>query len=188
MLPDKGALRIQMKAVRAAVEGRAEKDARICARLLSVRQVAESESCFLYRSFGQEASTRGIAAELARRGKRIYYPRVCGREMLLVRDAGQGFAAGAYGIEEPLGAAEQIVPDVAVLPLLAADRQLRRLGYGGGFYDRFLAQAPHIFKIGICYHAQLLEEIPAEAHDVPLDALVTERELLLRAPIIAEGS
>ena len=73
------------------------------------------------------------------------------------------------------------LPQVCVLPLLAADKSFRRLGYGGGFYDRWLARnGGGVFKVGVGYDFQLLDEIPAEAHDVLLDAVVTDARVLLR--------
>ena len=98
--------------------------------------------------------------------------------MLPVRDRGLGFAAGAFGIQEPVGEAEDLSPDIVVLPMLAADRQLYRLGYGGGYYDRYLARRPQALRIGICYSFQLADRLPAEPHDLPLHILVTDGETL----------
>ena len=170
-----------MKAARVNAPDRAERDAKILEHLFAVPRFAEAERYFLYRSFGAEADTFRIAEELLRRGKQIWYPRVCGQEMETVRWTGQPFLRGPYGIEEPTGPGESVCPDVCILPLLAADEQCRRLGYGGGFYDRYLAGAgKNAFKVGIGYAFQLVDALPAEAHDVPADAIVTDERVLFR--------
>lgn len=64
--------------------------------------------------------------------------------------------------------------DVIIVPMLGFDDQLHRVGYGGGYYDKFLAGQPKAKKIGVCYEACRVEQIPAEPHDIRLDMIVTE--------------
>ena len=80
-----------------------------------------------------------------------------------------------FGTMRPVG--EPGVPDVLLVPLLAWDGQGRRLGYGGGYYDRTLAGLPGRLVIGCAYAAQKVREVPAETHDAPLDAVATEEGL-----------
>ncbi len=83
-----------------------------------------------------------------------------------------------YGMLEPEAASPVVEPSHAALilvPGLAFTRLGFRLGYGGGYYDRLLAQPGHAPTLGACFQALLLEEIPHEPHDVPVDFLVTER-------------
>ena len=95
--------------------------------------------------------------------------------METVRWTGQPFARGPFGIEEPVGEGEDVRPDVCVLPMLAADKACRRLGYGGGYYDRYLSQREFRgVKVGVCYAHQLVETLPVEPHDVAMDCVVTE--------------
>ncbi len=170
-----------MKERREAACDRARRDERIFVRLFSLKDFISADSYFLYRSFGSEADTSRIAAELMRRGKTVFYPRVCKADMELVRwTEGQEFVRNRWGIEEPVGRAEKIKPAVCILPFLAADRQFHRLGYGGGFYDRFLAESPGIRKVGIGYAFQVFDRIPFESFDVALDVVVTDSETLLR--------
>ena len=179
MQTDKEGLRRAMKEARLAVSGRGARDEMIMKNLFSVPAFAESGSVFLYRSFGSEAGTAPIADELLRRGRRVFYPRVRGREMELVEYCGQAFGRGAFGIAAPQGAASAEIPAVTVLPMLAADRHGNRLGYGGGYYDRFLQRAGELtLKIAIGYDFQLVEDLPAEEHDVPADVIVTDRRIV----------
>ena len=166
---------------RAAAALRAAADARICASVCSLPRFAAAETVFLYNAFGSEAGTSAIAARAKAEGKAVFYPRVRGREMELVRDEGQAFARGPFGIMEPAGPVEHVLPQFCVLPLLAADARFHRLGYGGGYYDRALAAwGDAAFKAGIGYDFQLLGTVPAEAHDVLTDALVTDARVLVR--------
>ena len=64
--------------------------------------------------------------------------------------------------------------DVIIVPMLGFDASLQRVGYGGGYYDKFLAGQPSAKKIGVCYEAGRVEQIPAEPHDIPLDMVITE--------------
>ena len=182
MSTDKRELRAKMKALRAAANDRAGRDGRIFQNLFSLPRFCRAESFFVYHSVGTEAETLRIIRELSARGKRVYLPRVEGRGMVAVRYCGQALAEGRFKTPEPTGEAvsEGETIEVCVLPLLAADERFRRLGYGGGFYDRYLSSRADMLKIGICYDFQLLAEVPAEAHDVALDAIVTDCRILVR--------
>jgi len=83
-------------------------------------------------------------------------------------------APGAYGIPEPVDDGPEADDPAALvlMPGLAFDPQGHRLGYGGGFYDRFLAAEPHP-TIALCYAFQLLPQLETEAHDIPVDAVLS---------------
>ena len=180
-MKDKAALRREMKAARAAAEDRAAADERIADGVLGLPAVREGRTFFVYRSFGSEAGTERILTALLRAGKRVLLPRVRGREMDAVEYTGQPLVRGSFGIEEPVGEPYAGSPDVCIVPLLAADERFFRLGYGGGYYDRYFAGAGRrSYKVGICYDLQRIKTIPAEEHDVRLDAIVTEERVLLR--------
>jgi 5-formyltetrahydrofolate cyclo-ligase len=65
--------------------------------------------------------------------------------------------------------------DAVIVPMLGFDEKLNRIGYGGGYYDRFLATQPQAAKIGVCFESARIEKIPIEPHDIPLDVIVTEK-------------
>ncbi len=179
MSENKGALRREMKERRNAAKDRSLRDGEICKNLFSVPEFSNGGSVFLYASFASEADTSRIADELIRRGRRIFYPRVNGTEMYPVEYVGQAFSPGPFGVREPIGERAEEIPEITVLPMLAADKRLFRLGYGGGFYDRYLC-CRNTLKIGICYDFQLIDHIPAEECDVPADILVTDKRILYR--------
>ena len=83
-----------------------------------------------------------------------------------------------YGIPEPISK-KLIYPDVLIIPLVAFDNELNRLGYGGGYYDRYLAKSfkkKRIIKIGIAYSFQKLNKIPINKYDIRLDYIITEEK------------
>lgn len=85
---------------------------------------------------------------------------------------------GAYGILEPsvVKTADENAIDVILVPGLAFDRSGARMGFGKGYYDRLLEMSSAV-KIGLCYDFQLFDSIPTESHDVPMDFIVTEKEI-----------
>lgn len=68
--------------------------------------------------------------------------------------------------------------DLVIVPVLGFDKQKYRLGLGAGFYDRFLAKQPRAVKVGLAYHSSLVENLPREPHDIPLDAIITEDSII----------
>ena len=82
-------------------------------------------------------------------------------------------APGPYGILQPDPEAEVLLPDVLFMPLIGFTTRGDRLGQGGGHYDRWLAAHPGRMAIGLAWDVQLCEDLPREAHDMPLDAVVT---------------
>jgi len=91
---------------------------------------------------------------------------------------GQDLVRGAYGVEEPDGNGAVLRPSLILVPLLAFDESGRRLGYGGGYYDRTLAllrESGPVTAVGLAYQAQRMKRVPADGRDAPLDWIVTEK-------------
>jgi 5-formyltetrahydrofolate cyclo-ligase len=130
-----------------------------------------------YHALPDEADPALLLERLVELGCHVAYPRVVGKGLPLefhrVPD-GEVLAPGAFGIHEPLDFWPRITPQVLLVPLLAFDAAGHRLGYGGGFYDRTIALL-NVPAIGIAYVGQQTEALPAEAHDVRLNAVLTER-------------
>lgn len=121
---------------------------------------------------------------LARRGHAIALPCIeePGVPLTFRRyDPDRPLEEGTYGIECPADG-EKLIPTLVLVPVLAFDSARQRLGYGGGYYDRTLADLnranPAIKAYGIAYAAQQVEALPAEPHDMPLDAIVTENGII----------
>lgn len=146
---------------------------------------------YLYLDFGNEAGTREIFSELWKKGIRTAAPRVEEtkpgvKEMAfyLVRDWGQ-LSPGYMGIPEPDLSAGVLPADspeaLVAVPGVAFDRAGCRLGYGGGFYDRFFLKEPGHLKWGLSYGFQMAERIPSEPWDQKMDAVLTPDEIVVCA-------
>ncbi len=131
-----------------------------------------------YFPFRDEADPRALMAALSAKGHSLALPTVTPDKPLVFRAWKMGDAmhtnAAAYNIPEPLADAPQIVPALVLVPLLAFDAHGHRLGYGGGFYDRTLDALKTAAAVGVAYAGQEVPPLPREAHDHPLDAVVTE--------------
>ncbi len=127
-----------------------------------------------------EIDIRPLLLALAGRGNSIVLPVTPARGNPL---SFQRWRPGDVLIRERFGtvrpAGEPMAPDLLLVPLLAFDGGCRRLGYGGGFYDRTLAGLPGHTAIGCAFAAQRVDCVAAEAHDIPLHAVATERGLML---------
>ena len=171
---DKASLRRQMKEKRAAVpEGQALFHAEYAAHLLARHPAFRAaKRIALYRPIRSEANTAPMARLCSH--KPLLYPR-CGEnglEMIPVSDATR-WDRGAFGIPEPAGLAETELSDVLVIvPALAIDRSGYRLGWGGGWYDRFFAEHRVFFRLGYIYDFQLADRLEREPHDIPLDDIL----------------
>jgi 5-formyltetrahydrofolate cyclo-ligase len=88
-------------------------------------------------------------------------------------------APGAMGVREPEGGQPAPPPDLILVPGLAFDRGGHRLGRGGGYYDRWLASAPAAFRLGVCFSRQVVEALPRETHDCPVEAVLTENGMVV---------
>lgn len=139
-----------------------------------------SDSFLIYYSYNSEADTHALIARLLAAGKSVYLPRVEGDKIVPVRYLGDESALekNRYGIYEPVGQAYEGRIEVCIAPLLAVNSRGYRLGYGGGYYDRYFAAEPHILKVGIGYFLQYTDEFEEEEFDVPLDLFVCERGII----------
>ena len=132
-----------------------------------------------YHALPDEADPALLLEKLVELGCHIAFPRVVGKGAALefhrVPD-GEVLAPGAFGIHEPMDIWPRVVPQLLLVPLLAFDAQGHRLGYGGGFYDRTIALLK-VPAIGIAYAGQQVPALPADDHDMTLDAVLTENGL-----------
>jgi len=142
-------------------------------------------SAALYCALAGEVPTERIRYAYLAAGARLYYPRVSGKGTLAFypHREGDGWETGPYGILEPSIPAG-VAPrrsgwDIIVVPGIAFDRRGNRLGRGYGYYDRFLDSVPEsVTRVGLAFADQRIPEVPVEAWDVPVHALVTEEGVI----------
>lgn len=153
-------------------------------RLAGLSEFAGAKCIALYAATRNEVDTTLLLETAWRQGKRVLYPAVCGQHMVFrAVDHIEQLREGAFGILEPCptGAAHEAdVPDLIVVPGVAFDCGGHRIGYGKGFYDRFLrhpGRTAHL--IGLCHDFQLIDgDIPADAHDIRMEIVVSDRRLI----------
>lgn len=183
----KEALRSTLRARRSALskEERARADLRIASRLLELPEVVRADCVFTYLSFGSEVDTRFVITWCWEMGKRVCLPR-CAAGYTLTWHAVEDLdhlVRSRFGMEEPAAGAPQAQPagsvySVALVPGLAFDRRGFRLGYGGGYYDRFLPAFSGV-SIGLCRSDLLSDELPSlSEYDYPVDLVVTDNEAI----------
>ncbi len=169
---------------------RARIDAAIEERLCSLEDFDAAEVLLTYLDFGSEVRTRGIIERAWAAKKTVALPRCApgSREMRWYRVTGfDGLVRSGLGVEEPPANAENEQPigagerTLAIVPGLTFDKRGYRLGYGGGFYDTFLAGFDGV-SVGLCREAQLSEDLReacvVDQHDLPVHLVMTEKRVL----------
>jgi 5-formyltetrahydrofolate cyclo-ligase len=178
---DKKAVRAAVRALRDEMpeEERRRATITIARAVLDLPEIRRASTVMVFSSFGTEVGTVPIVDELVGRGVRVALPRVEGPDIVPVHvRPGDAMVEAAFGMPEPADGELLDVADVdaAVTPGLAFDRDGHRVGYGGGFYDRFFAAArADLAKIAVCFGVQVVDEVPHGPFDVPVDVIVTER-------------
>ena len=177
MTDPKQALRQRMLALRATQDPAL--GVRLAEHFLRDAPPQPGQSVAGFWPIGQEIDIRPLLNALHAGGNPILLPVTPprGQPLTFCRwRPGDALQPERFGTFRPIGVPG--VPDVLLVPLLAWDGQGRRLGYGGGYYDRTLAALPSCRAIGCAYAAQRVPEMPSGQHDVPLDAVATERGLI----------
>lgn len=164
-----------------------EKSSAIKDTLFSLSQYKESSFIFSFISFKDEVNTHEIIKNSIAIGKKVGVPiSVPKTKELLVSeiiDFDKELELGYYGILAPKDEYTRIVSpkivDLVLVPGVAFDKRGYRVGYGGGYYDRFFNKLEKsVIKIGLCYEMQILTEVPTDNYDIPIDYIITEKGLI----------
>ena len=187
----KGVLRQEAKAYRRSLsaEVKEKKDSAILRRLLSLRQYQQASLVLTYVSTPIEVDTHQLIRQAFADGKRVGVPRcIDGTRLMEFYEIGsmEDLEKRTFGVLEPIPERCQLLTDfsksICVVPALLYDLSGYRIGYGGGYYDRFLAQYPG-YKVGITYVKCIRRKVLHGRYDVPVSALVTERYVnFLKSP------
>lgn len=192
----KSSIRRQILGLRNAMSaGETEtKSNKIQQNVLSLISVQRAEYVLCYASYRSEVQTRELIKELLKQGKKVYLPKVSGDEMDFIKinnitDLSEGYK----GIPEPSIKCTELFTKalceedkervVMILPGAAFSESGARIGYGKGYYDRYLSHIPCMERIALCYEVQIVEDIPTDIHDIPMTMIVTEekvRHIILR--------
>lgn len=132
----------------------------------------DAKTIYGYLPYNQEVRTVPMLEQALKDGKRVAVPKCYGDEMKFIYlDDLTQVAPGYAGIPEPIadGPVAEDKTALVLMPGLAFDRQGHRIGYGGGFYDKFLAAEPDHPTLALCYDFQMLAHLETESHDIPVD-------------------
>lgn len=173
---DKAEIRRKIKAMRQMLSEAERLSAaeEVFARIEKTAAFLMADNVLMYHSLPDELSTHAFLKKWASK-KHFFLPRVNGVNLDILPYDESRLELGSFHIEEPTG--ENCVDpseiELIIVPAVAYDRRGNRLGRGKGFYDRLLGEAKAT-KIGVGYEFQLVDEIPVEPHDVPMDMVITQ--------------
>jgi len=180
----KAYIRKQMLEKRAGLEADycLEADKAILKRLLQMKVYRQADVVFTYVSMEGEVDTRQLIRCALADGKRVAVPKCKGKGIMgaYYITGMEELGTGAYGILEPKAGCRKAGPEeiaLAVTPCVCCSRSGSRLGYGGGYYDRYLSGTPAV-RAALCRERMMVEDIPPEVHDCTMDFVVTEEGVL----------
>lgn len=159
----------------------------ITQKILALDCIKAAKNIMLYLDFNNEVKTDELIVKLLSLGKTVSSPITIKEEKKLIPsqiiDLKDGVKIGAYGIREPKPECSPEVEikdiDVVIVPAVAYDKDCYRLGYGGGFYDRFIERLREdAITVGIAFDLQIFDSVPKEDHDAQLDYIITESQIL----------
>jgi 5-formyltetrahydrofolate cyclo-ligase len=162
-------------------EVRKSKSREIEQRLCLLPEFHAAGVIMFFASFRSEVETEPMIRHALASGKRIVLPRVKGRQLALfeIKDFDKDVSPGAWGIPEPVESHPVLLTDIDLIitPGAAFDESGNRLGYGAGFYDRILPSFAGM-TIALAFEAQIVPQVPADKHDVPVMKIVTEKRII----------
>lgn len=169
---DKPTLRRRMRLVRDLVDDHLVRSVELWSAVAATPQYATATSVMAFVGCKGEPDTDPLFARLAADGKRLLLPRV-EEGRLVVCDGTGPLTISSFGVSEPIGPPVPLSEvDFVIVPGLAFTAEGVRLGYGAGFYDRFLPQLS-VPNAGVCFTEQLVDELPTEPHDVRVQQVIS---------------
>ena len=174
---DKKTLRAEIRAKKRAMTAQEieEKSAALAKAFYETAEYKNAKTIYGYLPYNQEVRTTQMLAHALADGKQVAVPKVYGDEMkfILLSDLSQ-VAKGYAGIPEPIADGPVAADPTALvlMPGLAFDPEGHRIGYGGGFYDKFLAAEPDHPTLALCYDFQMLPHLDTESYDIPVDRVL----------------
>ena len=152
-----------------------EKSEKLGEQFLASELYKQAKNIYGYLPYNQEVRTTAMLEQAQKDGKRIAVPKILGDTMIFVwLDDLSAVEKGYSGIPEPLDLTPVADDPTALvlMPGMAFDPQGHRCGYGGGFYDKFLASEPNHPTLALCYDFQMLEHLDTDDYDIPVDCVL----------------
>lgn len=180
---EKDQVRQKMRAKREKLTAGEVQDASaaVYGHVIEMPQIKKAKTVLAYADFDNEIQTGAITGWLLFEGKQVALPMIEDGEMSAVDYRGTLLKMGTFGVAQPVAGSTIIDPktiDVVLCPGIAFSRHLDRLGFGKGFYDRFLASAPQALRIGLAYDWQVVSTFTPDEHDAQMNYVVTPKGVL----------
>lgn len=180
---EKKALRARYKDIRAGLDTK-ELSRKICDNVLSLNLLSDAKTVLLYSAKGSEADITSLLSVFIKQGKTVCFPRCIDSERMVFHKvtALSDLNAGYFGVREPdptlaiIEKKDMGKDTLCLVPALSYDKRGYRLGYGKGYYDRFLEGFSGTC-VGITFDRCLAEKLPADAHDKKADYIITESQV-----------
>ena len=157
------------------------KSDKILYQLFNMTEYKDAKYILLYADYHNEVATNKIFEDARQRGKKIYFPKVFGQEMEFYSvDSLEELRFGYKGIREPQENPikrffyKKQDTTIMIVPGVAFDMKGYRVGYGKGYYDKYLSEKKMISTFALAYAFQILEHVPSDAHDIKMDKNITE--------------
>lgn len=171
-----------------APEERLVKSRKIMKKLKQTEAYINAELLLTYINYKSEVETKELIGDALTLGKKVYCPKVDGENIEFYRISSKEEVRSGYkGIPEPAGHEDSRLTEneisahrcLMLMPGSAFDHERNRIGYGKGFYDRYLERYPQLESIAVCFACQLVEDIPAQVYDRRPDMIISEEELII---------
>lgn len=180
-MEEKQTIRKQIFARRAEISNRQAEawNAQIAQRALSLEEFQKSAAVYAYVDYNREAATRTLIEAAWKAGKKVAVPKVHGKDLVFYEFTSYDqLEPGYFQIPEPArGAAVNWEDALMFMPGVAFDAHRRRVGYGGGFYDRYLEAHSRHFTAALAFDFQILEAVPYEETDIIPDRVITQTKI-----------
>lgn len=154
-----------------------ENSAKICDTLCDLQEFQQADWIYIYIDYKNEVMTGEIMQRALSLGKHVASPKVIGKDMIFYEiHTLDDLEPGYFGIREPREGLQEASCENAflVMPGVAFDKQKHRVGYGGGFYDRYLEKHTKLYKAALAFDFQVMDEVPVEPTDILPDVVITE--------------
>lgn len=181
---EKKKVRKEYTLVRSKIENKKDKSDEIFNKIIETKSFKEAKIIAMYKSLNSEVDTAELIKYSINIGKIVVLPKVEENELRFykINSIDEKLFKSKFGLEEPLGEKENLVDnkiiDLVIVPGICFDTEKNRLGFGKGYYDRFLKEKD--FKsIGICFDEQIIERVPTNGNDMKVKEIITEKRYIL---------
>ena len=174
---NKNKLRKEMLKERAYMKNAESLSEIIQKKVLDLEEYKKADTIFLYAATNNEVLTNLIFKDAIAHNKKVAFPKVIGKDMVFMKvNTIDELKEGYFSILEPVDAEVITNADIVITPGVAFDKNMNRVGYGKGFYDRYFNDNPSLF-IAIAYSYQVVDKIDSDKFDIKMDMIVTEKEI-----------